>query len=159
MAGVAKQIIGSFEDIGKDIARETAKVPTDVVGKALESLGTSSQKGQKGNQAVAGAVGAPKKNEGGALGQLDQTNDQKLKQTIARAALSQLAGTSKQKEPTVQERLEREKQEKNEKEQQKAAVVQKMAPIATGSSKPKRGNLYGVKQKQRTTEAKGFRQD
>lgn len=159
MAGVAKQIIGSFEDIGKDIARETAKVPTDVAGRALESLGTASQKGQKGNQAAAQSAGGPKKNEGGALGQLDQTKDQKAKQAIAREALSQLAGRSKQKEPTVQERLEKEKQEKNEKEQQKAAAAQNMAPIAPVSSKPAPGNLYGIKQKQRTTEAKGFRQD
>ena len=47
MAGVAKQIIGSFEDIGKDIVREAAQVPKDVIGKAIESLGTSTQKSQK----------------------------------------------------------------------------------------------------------------
>lgn len=151
MAGVAKQIIGSFEDIGKDIVREAAKVPADIAGKALESLGTSSQKGQKGqqgNQPVSGA-----------LEQFDQTKDKNIKRAIARDALAQLAGNQKQKEPTVQERLEKETQEKNKKEAEKAAVAQKMTPIVTGSSKPRRGNLYGIKQKSTQVENKGTRQD
>lgn len=46
MANVAKQIIGSFEDIGKDVVREAGKVPGDLVGKALESLGTNPQSPQ-----------------------------------------------------------------------------------------------------------------
>ena len=86
MAGVAKQIIGSFEDIGKDIAHEVAKVPVDIAGKALESLGTSSQKGQKGNQM--NPTGDATKKPEGALAQLDQTTDQKIKQSIAREALA-----------------------------------------------------------------------
>lgn len=159
MAGVAKQIIGSFEDIGKDIVRETAKVPADVVGKALESLGTSSQKGQKGNP-MTGTQPAGGKQQEGALGQLAETNDTKVRRSIAREALAQLAGNpGKQKEPTVQERLEKEKQEKNEKEAKTAAVAQKMAPLAQGSSKAKRGNLYGIKQKASSEMSKNARQD
>jgi len=141
MAGVAKQIIGSFEDIGKDIAREAAKVPTDVVGKALESLGTSSQKPQKGN-----AMPAPAK--------------EPEKPVPPRQWLALLAGkTKQQKEPTVQERLEKEKQEKNEKEQKQVATAQQMAPIAPVPTKPKRGNLYGIKQKTSSEISKNVRQD
>lgn len=159
MAGVAKQIIGSFEDIGKDVIREAAKVPADIAGKALESLGTSSQKGQKGNSVAAAQATGVKQSEG-ALGQLDQTTDKKARAAIAREALSQIAGNpQKQKEPTVQERLEKEREEKNEKEGKQATVAQKMAPISTGSSKPRRGNLYGVKQKSTSIENKGSRQD
>jgi hypothetical protein len=145
MAGVAKQIIGSFEDIGKDIIREAAKVPTDIAGKALESLGTSSQKGQKGNPSPQGKVEEPKQPE---------------KALPPREWLAELAGSGKkQKEPTVQERLEKEKQDKNEKETKQAGVAQKMAPMATGSSKPKRGNLYGIKQKSSSEMSKNVRQD
>lgn len=157
MANVAKQIIGSFEDIGKDIAREAVKVPKDIVGKALESLGTSSQKGQKGNPM--GAQSKVKPHEG-ALGELEQTKDVKVKQQIAREALAQIAGNpKKQKEPTVAEIHEKEKQEKNEKEAKQNATAQKMAPIASGGSKPKRGNLYGVKQKSSSEMSKNVRQD
>jgi hypothetical protein len=156
MAGVAKQIIGSFEDIGKDIAHEVVKVPTDIAGKALESLGTSSQKGQKGNQAVAGKADMTKKSEG-ALGQLDQTKDQKAKQAIAREALAQLAGNQKQKEPTVAERIEREKKEKEESAKKQQAF--QMAPLPAVSTKAKRGNLYGIKQKSSSEMSKNVRQD
>lgn len=156
MAGVGKQIIGSFEDIGKDIVREAAKVPTDITGKALESLGTSSKSGQKGNQAVAGAADATKKPEG-ALAQLDQTKDQKIKQSIAREALAQLSGKPQQKEQTVQERLQAEEQQKKEAAKKQQAL--QMAPAPMVSSKPKRGNLYGAKQKKTAVENKSARQD
>jgi hypothetical protein len=155
MAGVAKQIIGSFEDIGKDIAHEVAKVPVDIAGKALESLGTSSQKGQKGNQM--NPTGDATKKPEGALAQLDQTTDQKIKQSIAREALAQLAGNQKQKEPTVQERLAQEEAQK--KEALKKQQSTQMTPLAAVSSKPKRGNLYGAKQKKTAIENKAARQD
>ncbi len=141
MTGTVKQIIGSFEDIGKDIVREAAKVPTDIAGKALESLGTKSNN--------------PKQT------QKQQNNlNEPSKPVPPREWLAELAGKNKkQPESTVQERLEKEKQEKNEKEQKQAAVVQKMAPIVTGSSKPKRGNLYGIKQKSSSEMSKNTRQD
>lgn len=128
MANVAKQIIGSFEDIGKDVVREAGKVPGDVVGKALESLGTSSQKGQKGNPLPSGKPDTAKQPE---------------KPVPARQWLEELAGTAKkQKEPTVQERQEKDKQEKNEKEKKQMAKAAQMAPIQEVSTKPRRGNLW-----------------
>jgi hypothetical protein len=144
MAGVAKQIIGSFEDIGKDIVRETAKVPTDLAGKALESLGTNTKKTQN-------TPNTPPS---------QKPEVEEKKSVSPREWLAELAGTAKkQKELTVQERLEKEKQEKNEKEAQKSAVAQKMAPLTPMSQKAKPGNLYGIKQKQTSMEKKGFRQD
>lgn len=141
MAGVAKQIIGSFEDIGKDIARETGKVPGEVIGKALESLGTNTQTPQT----------TPKPQK--------PMNEEK-KPIPPRAWLAELAGTAKkQEEPTVQERLEKEKQEKNEKETKQAAVAQKMAPLPYMSQKPKPGNLYGIPQKSSSEKSKNVRQD
>ena len=61
MVGVVKQIIGSFEEIGKDVVREVAKAPTDIAGKALESLGTSS--GQKGQTPAPLPTGESKSEE------------------------------------------------------------------------------------------------
>lgn len=135
MAGVAKQIIGSFEDIGKDIARETVQVPKEIIGKALESLGTTTQKPQK-------SPNTPRT------------------QSSPRAWLAELAGKNKkQPEPTVQERLEKEKQVKNEKETKQAAVAQKMAPLPHMSQKPKPGYLYGIPQKTSSEKSKNVRQD
>jgi len=141
MSGVAKQIIGSFEDIGKDIVRETVKVPTEIAGKALESLGTSTQKFQT----------TPKPQKPAEEGR---------KPVPPREWLAELAGKNKkQPEPTVQERLEKENQERYEKEKKLAAVAQTMAPVSSGSSKPKRGNLYGIKQKSSSEMSKNARQD
>jgi hypothetical protein len=149
MAGVIKQVIDSFEDIGKDVVQEVAKVPTEIAGKALESLGASSQKPkQQGNQTA-----QPQ----GALQQIEQTSDQKIKRAIARDALAQLAGNQKQKEPTVQERIAQEEAAK--KEALKKQQATQMAPLAAVSSKPKRGNLYAKKQKSTAVENKASRQD
>jgi len=144
MAGVAKQIIGSFEDIGKDIAREAAQVPKDVFGKAIESLGTHTQKTQNSQ-----TTPTPPKPE-----TAEKTP------VPPREWLAELAGKGRQqREPTVQERLEKEQQKQNEKEAKQAAVAQKMAPIVPVSTKPKRGNLYGIKQKSTQVENKNVRQD
>jgi len=146
MAGVAKQIIGSFEDIGKDIVGEAAKVPTDISGKALESLGTSSQK--------------PQSPQSPQSPQVPQEPRPEQKSLPPREWLAELAGKNKKlPEPTVVERLEKEKQEKNEKEQKQAAVALKMAPLPVMSQKAKPGNLYGIKQKRTATENKNTRQD
>ncbi len=146
MNGVAKQIIGSFEDIGKDIARETVQVPKDVFGKAMESLGTQSQKSQKTQPAGQSPLGGAPKPE--------------QKSVPPREWLAELAGKNKkQPEPTGAERLGKEKQEKNEKEAKTTAVAQKMAPLAPMSQKAKPGNLYGIKQKRAATENKSTRQD
>jgi len=138
MAGVAKKIIGSFEDIGKDVAREVAKVPTDIAGKALESLGTHTQKSQ-----------SPK------IPQSPQ-----IPQRSSREWLAELAGKNKkQPEPTVQERLEKEREEKNEKERKQVAKAAQMAPLPPMSQKAKPGDLYGIKQKTSSEISKNVRQD
>jgi hypothetical protein len=130
MAGVAKQIIGSFEDIGRDIARESVKVPGDIVGKALESLGTTSKKTQN----TPNSPKMPKQESG------------EKKYVPPREWLAELAGKNKQREPTVQERFAQEKQVKQEQEAKKNATEQKMAPLARVSTKAKRGNLFGSQQ-------------
>lgn len=145
-------IIGAFTDelgdLGKQIVRETIKVPKDIAGKALESLGTSS--GQKQQQQAASTTDASKK----------EPDDQKIKASIARAALSQIAGIKpKQKEPSVWEKIQAEAEQKKElgKQQQQQAAAQQLPVV---KSKRPRGDLYGLKAKKASGEVgKNVRQD
>ena len=129
-------MIGAFTDelgdLGKQIVRETVKVPKDIAGKALESLGTSG--GQKQKQQTATT-------------------------TDARAALAEIAGIKpKQKEPTVWEKIQAEAEQKKElgKQQQQTAA---QALPAVKSKRP-RGDLYGMKAKKAGSEVgKNVRQD
>ncbi len=157
MAGVGKQIIGSFEDIGRDIVREVVSVPKDIAGKALETLGTaSSKKGQQGNPLLTGSADATKPKEEGALGKLTETTDQKAKQAIARQALAQLAGTPAKEQSIHERQLEEEKKKKEQNDMETKTANMQLHPVA---SKPKRGNLYGIKQKSSSEMTKNVRQD
>lgn len=145
-------MLGAFTDelgdLGKNIVREAVAVPKDVVGTALESLGVTS--GQKQKQQTTATPDATKKEPG----------EQKIKTSIARAALQELAGVKpKQKEPTVWEKIQAEAEQKKElaKQQQKQASTQQLPAI---QSKRKRGDLYGMKAKKAGSEVgKNVRQD
>lgn len=149
MKGTVKSpILGSFEDIGKDIVSEAAKVPTEIGGKILESLtGTTGAKGQT----------QQKQKQDGALGKMEETNDQKVKKSIARSALQQLA-TPKQKEPTPYEQQQKEEKEKKEmeKKQQEKVALQELPRM---SSKKRRGDLYGIQGKSSSEKSRNVRQD
>ena len=146
--GVAKQIIGSFEDLGKDIARETVKAPVDIAGAMLESLGTAKGTGTKGTpQTPTSPVLNPEKDS--SLEKLGKTDDAEVKKKIARAALEQISQKI-QKEPTVWDEKNKEEEEKKKREKEQKELEEKQ--LQKGSQKQKRGNLYGVKQKQSPTE-------
>lgn len=148
---VTRQIIGSFEDIGKDIVREAVKVPKDIAGKALESLGTSS--GKKQSQQTVGSQSGP-------LAQLDQMKDNQVRFAVARAALEELSGKKlKQKEPSVWERIQMEVEQKKERQKQQIAAAAASALPAAKSARP-RGDLYGMKAKRAAAEmSRNVRQD
>jgi len=62
MAGnnIFGQIGESFEQIGKDVVRETVQAPKDIVGKAMESLGAGGgKKSQKAQPKQAAAMPEP----------------------------------------------------------------------------------------------------
>ena len=150
-------IIGSFEDIGKDVVHEVAKAPTDIAGKILESLtGGSSVKGQKQVQSDVEDVGIKKSD--GALGAMEQTDDKNVKKSIARAALEQLAGHKEQKPSSVFEAKQKEEQQKKQAEQEEAKKMA-FAEMPKMSSKKRRGDLYGIKGKSSTEMSKNVRQD
>lgn len=158
--GVAKQIIGSFEDIGKDIVREAASVPKDIVGKALESLGSSS--GQKTQKPVNSGNPRDSRNlENGPWEQFDALPDKDVKKKMARnalqALLARLAG--KPKERTVWEKMQQEVEQKKQMQQQQQAQVNASQLFKTASKRP-RGDLYGMKAKKAGSEVgKNVRQD
>ena len=138
MPNPVRQIIGSFEDIGKDVLKQTAQVPKDIVGKALESLGTTTTK-QQGQQ-------NPK------------AQQEPLDKAIARAALEQLAAPAKPKELSVWEIIQQESAEKKEQQQKQAAQSAQQIPQAKG--KRPRGDLYGLKAKKNPAEmSRNVRQD
>ncbi len=155
--GIPSQIIGSFEDIGKDILRETINVPKDIAGKALESLGTSSGKTQGQQAPQAATADKPKE---GPLAELDQAKDTKVKEAIARRALEELSGNKpKQKEPSVWERIQMEVEQKK-KQQQQQTIVAAQSALPMAKSKRPRGDLYGVKAKRNAAEvSRNVRQD
>ncbi|MFH0749663.1 MAG: hypothetical protein V1917_01950 [Candidatus Gottesmanbacteria bacterium] len=159
-SGFKPPMIGSFEDIGKDVVREVVKAPIDIAGKILESLtGTSSGKGQQhgSGKQQEGGVEMSKKPDG-ALGAMEETNDVKVKRAIARAALEQFA--SKGEKPPVSVWEEKQKKEQEKKEMVKKQAEQSaFAKMPKMSSKKRRGDLYGIKGKSSTEMSKNVRQD
>lgn len=150
MAGVAKQIIGSFEEIGKEVARETVKAPTEIAGKAMESLGAKS--GKQGQHPV--NSGSPTDSRNVESGQTE-----KIHPAQARAWLEKTLGRKTgEKKLSVWEEIQREEAQKKEQAQKQAAQAS-LTELPKMTSKPKRGNLYGIKQKRAAAEQKATRQD
>jgi hypothetical protein len=152
-------IIGELGELGKKIGGEVAKVPGDIIGQALESVGASTggkkTQGQKTTATQSNDNGATKS----AWDQIDAATDKKIKRQMARRALEDLlAGAGKkQKEPSIWERLQMEAdQKKKEDKAQKAAASQQ---LQTPTSKRPRGDLYGAKAKSTATENRNVRQD
>lgn len=155
---IINQIGESFEQIGKDIARETVQAPKDIVGKALESLGSGSSSKKAGQKVTQSSTPSNIVQNSSALSEFNQSNSDEVKQAVARAALSELAGGTKSQEPSEYEKkLQEEEQKKLEKEQKKKAASMMLQPQ---SSKRKRGDLFGLKAKKSSTEiGKNVRQD
>jgi len=147
MAGIAKHIIGSLGDIGSEIMKEAVIVPKDMVGTALESLGTP--KGQKGNTTPKVPTEKPS-GEIQAFGAFD-AGDAQTKKTVARAALQALAAPPQKKEPTMYEKQQKELEEKKKMEQ-KQAIEAQQKNLPKMSAKRKRGDLYGMKAKKAGSE-------
>jgi len=121
--GAIKQIIGSFENIGEQVIKEAVKLPADVAGKALESLGT----GKPSKQAKVQKKGF----------------DEQTKKIIARRALEEFARVPVKKEPTVWDEKQKEDAEKKRLELERAKIIEKQKlPEITTKQRP--GNLYGI---------------
>ena len=139
------QIISELGQIAKDVGKQTAKVPGEIAGKALESLGTSSKK-PAGTAVAWEQIGAEK--------------DSKVKQALARKALEELAGgkVTRPREPSIWERLQMEAEQKKNVQQREQAAANAPQLPQTGSRRPP-GDLYGMKAKKTAAENKNVRQD
>ena len=155
---IGGQIISELGSIAKDVGEQTAQIPKDIAGKALESLGSASSKNPKGKTVVSQASAGGDK-PATAWEQIDAESDRAVKRHIARAALEELTrGSMRKKEPSIWERLQQENEQKKEmQKQQTAAAAAQSLPAAT--SKRPRGDLYGAKAKQTATENRNVRQD
>lgn len=142
---VPGQIISELGQIAKDVGKQAVQIPKDIAGKALESLGATSGKTPAGDNTAWAQIGREK--------------DQKVKQSIARKALEELAGgkITRPREPSIWERLQQEQEQKKHMQQQSAPGA--MAPLPTSSSKRPVGDLYGAKAKKTATENRNVRQD
>jgi hypothetical protein len=158
MPKVASQIIGSFENIGKDVIREATKLPKDIVGSALESLSPATPKGQK-QQTVLTGTSEKIGNTNDQWDSIDKVGDTKIKQAVAREALTALLSRKAKKEPSIWDRIQSDEKQKIEREKQQAALTAKSSlPVITGK-RPK-GDLYGMKAKKNSAEmSRNVRQD
>ena len=136
----AKHIIGSLGEIGSEIMKETARVPGDMVGSALEGLGHPENK-KTGEEDKANTV--KNDNEQHLDIGTQSTNDAKKKH-LARRALEEYVGYGRPKKtPSVWEQKEMEKEEEKKEiaELKKKKEREVLRPIST---KRKQGNLYGL---------------
>jgi hypothetical protein len=149
MPGLPNSIIDSFEDIGKSIVSETAKVPKDIAGKALESLGTTSksQPVQSQQEPTPEQANRPKDS----WDDIALQQNTSVKKTIAREALAALAARRKPQEQSVWERIQKEQDEKKmEKQKATAAAAATTLPVIKG--KRPAGDLYGLRAKRQGSE-------
>lgn len=149
------QIGESFEQLGKDVARESVQAPKDIAGKILETAGVSGGKKKKGQQQT--PAKSPVTPEEAHRQQQEMQHAEEIKRAVARRALEELSGVKKQAEPTVWERLQKEEEEKEAEKKRKEA--QQKAALPQMSSKRKRGDLYGKQAKKTQVENRNVRQD
>lgn len=159
MGNLSGQILGEIGEIGKSVGSEVVKLPGEIAGKALESLGTSGNQKSQGNQQVTRvAVGEGSHQPADTWEKIDSAGTSSEKQQLARAALSALLKRSQPKKKSVWEILQDEKADKDEQER-----IGKQAAAANSlpqTSKPKRGDLYGMKAKKASAEmSRNVRQD
>ena len=152
-------VIGSFEDIGSDVVRETTVGAKDIGEKIMESLTGSTSSRQTPTTGKGDEVGhGTEKKPDGALRTMEETNDMNVKRAIARAALQELAGSHQESTPSVFE--EKKQQELEQKQKQEAQTKQSsFAELPKGTYKRRRGDLYGIKGKSSTELSKNVRQD
>ncbi len=78
MANAAKQIIGSFEDIGKDIARETVNIPKEIIFGKPKKPETQEQKIDKTKaRSALETLAQPSQKEPGVYERIQKENAEK----------------------------------------------------------------------------------
>lgn len=151
-------ITEELNETAKQVVKQTVQVPKDVAQGALESLGGSSAKTQSGKTQQAAQPPKPT-GEKTPLDDFQNASDARTKKEIARSALAYLAGQAGQKEPTVWEKKQTDAEQKKEAAKEEKNYVRR-TQLNPMSTKPKRGNLFGVTKKKAGTEtSRNVRQD
>ena len=152
---VGGQIASELGQIAKDVGKQVVSVPKDVAGAAMESLGASSGKSTKGQTVVPAGTAT----EATAWEKMDVEPNARIRRSLARKALEELAGKKLQrKEPSIWEKLQQEQEQKKQAQQQQAAAAA-AANVPMPAAKRPRGDLYGAKAKKTATENRNVRQD
>lgn len=157
---LGSQIAGELGNIAKDVGKQVAQIPKDIVGKALESMGASGSAKQGGAKFTVQSTSPDGSGKPSAWEQIGSEKDTNIKRQIARKALEELAGgnVKKQREPSIWERLQQEQEQKKQQHaQQQAQASSQSIPMPT--SKKSRGDLYGKKAKSTAMENKAVKQD
>jgi hypothetical protein len=144
--GIARGVGEGLVQLGKQIVADVVKTPAKIVGldETLGLGGGKQQKGQKTKTQVQGKTGEGM-DQIQQMKQQDEVEKQK-KLSQARQLLQQFIKPQGQPEPSIREQLEMEEMEKRKKEIQEERIKAQQN-LPPPSSKAKRGNLYGIKQK------------
>lgn len=149
-------ILGSFEDIARDVKNEAVQAPKDMVGSALESVGLGTGGKQKQQTPTPGATQDPSS----AWQQIDSQNEEKNKLIIARKALEELTQpTPKQKEPTIWEQLQQEEKEKKEFEKKQQEQEEQIVVLPGSGTRKVPGLKSSIQSKQSSELGKNTRSD
>ena len=148
---IGGQIISELGEIGKKVGSEVVKVPKDIAGNALESMGASAGKTQ-------GAAQAGKKPDT-AWEKIAVEKNIQVKRQLARRALEEISkgAAVRPKEPSIWERLQMEQDQKKENTAAQKQAASGVLQMPAG--KRKRGDLFGVQAKKTATENRNVRQD
>lgn len=145
--GIAKGVGEQLGHLGKQIVKDIAQVPAKITGlDPGTNEGTDSGPGSAKQQASnAKPTAKPQVNPLDAIRQKDEIERQK-QLAQARRLLDELMRPVAHA-PSLKEQLEMEEMEKRKKEieEERKKMAKKLPQFA---SKPKRGNLFGVKSKQ-----------
>jgi hypothetical protein len=157
---VGGQIISELGEIGKKVGSEAVKIPKDIAGVALESIGASGSNKQGSAKIFSSAAtGEAAKNPETAWEKISIEKDTNIRRQMARKALEELTKgmAARPKEPSVWERLQMEQEQK--KKETIMQNVQAAQTLPMPASKRPKGDLYGTKAKQTATENRNVRQD
>lgn len=148
-------ILGSFEQIGEQVKEEITKLPGDLLGQALESVGIHTGGKKQGQQS---SNASQTQDPTSALHQIDNQKDEKIKREIARKALEELTASTRPKELSVWDKLQQEEEQKKQAAEERKKMSQSVALPSSGQRKVP-GIKSAVKAKQSSEIGKNAKQD
>lgn len=149
--GIAKGIARQLGQLGSDIVTEVVKTPAKIAG---FDTGTQETKGAGTGGKVHGQAHVPTKQpqeqiDLGALRQKDEIEKQKHLARVRQELAQQFKQSTQKPEETLEHQRKMEELQKEQEEIERMKADAKI--LRFGSSKPKRGNLFGKLVKKQKT--------